>query len=63
MTEECKPEKEHQAVIERSIELNYDELIEWEELIHYPNSFIFKTGNKTLFEYQSNQSFIRRDEE
>ena len=62
MTEECKPEKVHQSVIERIVELISDELIELKELIHSPNSFIIKIVNKTLFEYQSIQTFIRRDE-
>jgi len=62
MTEECKPEKVHQAVIERIVELISDELIELNELIHSANSFIVKIVNKTLFEYQSIQTFIRRDE-
>ena len=42
MVKEWGQKEEHQAVIARSIEIISDELAELQEVLHCPNSFLFK---------------------
>ena len=63
MPNDWEPKEEHKAVIARSIEFISDEFAELQEAIHCPNAFIVEIANKVVSKYQTNQSFIRRDEE
>ena len=63
MTKNWGQKEEHHDVLARSIEFISDELAELQEPIHFPNAFIFEIANKVVSKYQTNQFFIRRDEE
>ena len=63
MTNEWEQKEEHNSVIARSIEFISDELVELQEAIHCPNSFILEITNKVVSKYQTNKIILRRDEE
>ena len=63
MANDWEPKEEHQAIIARSLVFIFDELAEFQEALHCPNSFIVEITNRVVSEYETNQTIIRRDEE
>ena len=65
MSNEWNPKEELLSVIERTIEFISNDLAELQEAIGIgcPISFIVEIAHKVIFDYQTNQTIIIKNEE